>query len=59
MRSQILACFTTKGVSNSGTEAINLLIEKTCRRAHGFRNSDNYRLRMLLVTDGTRPCREP
>ena len=56
-RPQVLAYFTTKGVSNGGTEAINLLIEKTRRLAHGFRNFDNYRLRILLVADGTRPWR--
>jgi transposase len=57
-RHQVLAYFATKGVSNGGTEAINLLIEKTRRLAHGFRNFDNYRLRILLVADGTRPYRE-
>jgi transposase len=57
-RQQVLAYFATKGVSNGGTEAINLLIEKTRRIAHGFRNFDNYRLRILLVADGTRPYRQ-
>jgi transposase len=56
-REQVLAYFTTSGVSNGGTEAINLLIEKTRRMAHGFRNFGNYRLRILLVADGTRPYR--
>lgn len=56
-RSQVLAYFDTTGVSNGGTEAINLLIEKTRRLAHGFRNFDNYRLRILLVADGSRPYR--
>jgi transposase len=50
----MLAYFATHGVSNGGTEAINLLIEKTRRLAHGFRNFDNYRLRIVLVADGTR-----
>jgi Transposase len=50
--------FSTNGVSNGGTEAINLLIEKTRRLAHGYRNFDNYRLRILLVADGSRPYRE-
>lgn len=54
---QVLAYFDTSGVSNGGTEAINLLIEKTRRLAHGFRNFDNYRLRILLVADGSRPYR--
>lgn len=56
-RQQVLAYFATNGVSNGGTEAINLLIEKTRRLAHGFRNFDNYRLRILLVADGSRPYR--
>ena len=43
-----LAYFDTGGVSNGPTEAINLLIEKTRRTAHGYRNFDNYRLRLLL-----------
>ncbi len=55
---QLLAYFTTKGVSNGGTEAVNLLIEKTRRLAHGFRNFTNYRLRILLVADATRPYRQ-
>jgi transposase len=56
-RQQVLAYFSTKGVSNGGTEAVNLLIEKTRRLAHGFRNFHNYRLRILLVADGTRDYR--
>ena len=34
--------------SNGKTEAANLLIEKQRRAAHGYRNFDNYRLRLLL-----------
>lgn len=56
-REQILAYFTTGGVNNGGTEAINGVIEKTRRLAHGFRNFTNYRLRILLAADGTRPYR--
>lgn len=56
-RQQVLAYFDTSGVSNGGTEAVNLLIEKTRRLAHGFRNFENYRLRILLVADGSRPYR--
>jgi len=52
----VLAYFVTGGVSNGGTEA-NLIIEKTRRLAHGFRNFANYRLRILLAADGTRPYR--
>jgi transposase len=58
-RSEILAYFATGGVSNGGTEAINGVIEKTRRIAHGFRNFTNYRLRILLAGDGTRPYRRP
>ena len=57
-KQQVLAYFATQGVSNGGTEAINLLIEKTRRLAHGFRNFTNYRLRILLVADGSRPYRQ-
>lgn len=56
-RSQVLAYFTSDGVSNGGTEAINMLIEKARRLAHGYRNFDNYRLRMLLAASGTRTRR--
>lgn len=47
-RSELLAYFTTGGISNGPTEAINLLIKKVKRVGHGFRNFDNYRLRLLL-----------
>ena len=56
-REQILAYFSTGGVNNGGTGAINLIIEKTRRLAHGFRNFEHYRLRILLTTDGSRPYR--
>ena len=36
------------GATNGPTEAVNLIIEKTRRLGHGFRNWDNYRLRLLL-----------
>lgn len=57
-KQQVLAHFATAGVSNGGTEAINLLIEKTRRLAYGFRNFTNYRLRILLAADGSRPYRK-
>jgi len=47
-----LAYFTTGRSSNGGTEAINGLIELHRRVARGFRNRDNYRLRMLLIGGG-------
>ncbi|MGI4896873.1 MAG: ISL3 family transposase [Janthinobacterium lividum] len=60
-RSEVMAYFDDDparyGISNGGTEAINLIIEKTRRLAHGFRNFTNYRIRILLAADGTRPWR--
>jgi transposase len=47
-RSELLAYFTTGGISNGPTQAINLLIKKIKRVGHGFRNFGNYRLRLLL-----------
>jgi transposase len=44
---EVLAYHTT-GMSNGPTEAVNLLIEKVRRIGHGFRNFDNYRLRLIL-----------
>jgi transposase len=45
---EILAFHATDGCSNGPTEAVNLLIKKVKRVGHGFRNFDNYRLRLLL-----------
>ncbi len=47
-REAFLAYFETGRANNGGTEAINGLIELHRRIARGFRNRDNYRLRMLL-----------
>ena len=44
---QILAWHLT-GLTNGPTEAVNLLIKKIKRVGHGFRNFENYRLRLLL-----------
>jgi transposase len=51
-RQAFLAYFTTDRSNNGGTEAINGLIELHRRVARGFRNRDNYRLRMLLIGGG-------
>jgi transposase len=51
-REAFLAYFTTRRSSNGGTEAVNGLIELQRRVARGFRNRDNYRLRMLLIGGG-------
>ena len=56
-RQQVPAYFDTTGVSNGGTEAINLIIEKVRRLAHGF-NFEHYRLRILLAASGQRRYRE-
>jgi transposase len=47
-RSAILAHHTT-GASNGPTEAVNLTIKAVKRCGRGFRNFNNYRLRLLLV----------
>ncbi len=44
---QVLAWHAT-GLTNGPTEAVNLLVKKIKRVGHGFRNFDNYRLRLLL-----------
>jgi transposase len=49
---ELLGYFDTNGASNGGTEAVNGLIELHRRIARGFRNRDNYRLRMLLIGGG-------
>jgi transposase len=49
---ELLAAFTATGrcpASNGPTEAVNMLIKKIKRIGHGFRNLDNYRLRLLLA----------
>ena len=56
-RSHVLARFETHRISNGGTEAVNLLIEKTRRLAHGFRTFEHYRVRILLAASGQRPYR--
>jgi transposase len=44
---EILSYFTT-GHTNAKSEAMNLITEKLRRVAHGLRNFENYRLRLLL-----------
>ncbi|AEG43902.1 transposase IS204/IS1001/IS1096/IS1165 family protein [Isoptericola variabilis 225] len=51
-REAFLAYFTTGRANNGGTEAINGIIELHRRLARGFRNRENYRLRMLLAAGG-------
>jgi transposase len=47
-QTEILAWHWTAGCSNGPTEAVNLLIKQVKRVGHGFRNFENYRLRLLL-----------
>lgn len=54
-RDAFLAYFTTGRANNGGTEAVNGIIELHRRLARGFRNRDNYRLRMLLAAGGLTP----
>lgn len=54
-RQAFLAYFTTGRSSNGGTEAMNGIIELHRRLARGYRNRDNYRLRMLLAGGGLTP----
>lgn len=51
-RKSFLAYFTTGRINNGPTEALNGIIELHRRLARGFRNRDNYRLRMLLACGG-------
>lgn len=46
--------FATGEASNGPVEAVNNLIEKMTRVAHGFRDSENYRLRILAVASGAK-----
>ena len=46
-RKEILAHHST-GASNGPTEAVNLVVKKVIRVAHGFRSFKNFRLRVLL-----------
>jgi transposase len=51
-RAEILAHHTT-GASNGPVEAANLTIKQIKRSGRGFRNFDNYRLRLLLTGQRT------
>jgi len=55
-KDHVLARFEThRNRWAGGTEAINLLIEKTRRLAHGFRTFEHYRVRILLAASGPAP----
>lgn len=48
------AYFATDGLSNDGTEAINMPIVRAGRLTNGHGDFDNYRPRVLLAANGTR-----
>ncbi len=54
-REAFLAYFSTDHANNGGTEAVNGIIELHRRIARGYRNRENYRLRMLLAAGGLIP----
>ena len=56
---EILAYWHTDRSNAGPTEAINNVIETTRRIARGFRNFENYRLRILASASGQRPYRQP
>ncbi len=58
-RAAFLAYFDTARSNNGGTEAMNGLIELHRRVARGFRNRENYRLRMLLMDSYPDPDLQP
>ncbi|MQA92917.1 MAG: hypothetical protein GEU90_22285 [Gemmatimonas sp.] len=45
---EVLAWHVTGGASNGPTEAVNLAVKRIKRVGRGFRNFENYRLRLLL-----------
>jgi Transposase len=56
-KTHVLARFNTTlagagRISNGGTEAVNAIIEKVRRLAHGFRTFDHYCIRILLTASG-------
>jgi hypothetical protein len=56
---EILAFHTTGGVTNARTEAANLGIKAIKRVGRGFRNFNNYRLRLLLACGGVNRQHQP
>ncbi len=54
-RDAFVAYFITGRANNGGTEATNGIIELHRRLACGYRNYDNYRLRMLLAAGSLTP----
>ena len=55
----VLAYYSSDGLSNARTEAVNGLMKKIKRVGHGFRNLRNYRLRLLLHCGGVNWQHQP
>ncbi|MDQ3466109.1 MAG: transposase [Actinomycetota bacterium] len=55
----VLAYYRSDRLSNARTEAINGLMKKIKRVGHGFRNLNNYRLRLLLHCGGVNWQHQP
>jgi transposase len=49
---EVLAYYSSDGLSNARNEAVNGLCKKVKRIGHGFRSLRNYRLRLLLHCGG-------
>jgi transposase len=58
-REELAAHFAHPDVSNGPTENLNLKIKNTKRVSRGYRNFNNYRLRLLLNHDRIREDRSP
>jgi transposase len=58
-RDELAAHFAHPDVSNGPTENLNLKIKNTKRVSRGYRNFNNYRLRLLLNHDRIREDRSP
>ena len=48
-QAEILNYWCTDGASNGPVEGLNLMVKKTKRIGHGYRNFENYRFRLLLT----------
>jgi len=58
-RKRISRCPEPRVVKGPGPRSTTSRRRGPSSPAHGFRNFTNYRIRILLAADGTRPCRRP
>jgi transposase len=47
-----IVTYFTHPITNAGAESINSLIQKVKRKAHGYRNSENFRIAILFHLGG-------